>query len=303
MSLRLPSPFRRPPEDGTLSVIIPVYRDEDALGATLSSLARQEGLLFRVEVLVANDGGEAEISALCRTRGVREIQVRPSGGSYRARNAALAESGGARLAFIDAGNIVSAGWCAEGWRALQAADYVGGGVAFEKPRVETAAYLYQVAWGFPVETYLEREHYAPTANLFVRRSVFAALGEFDSRLRSSGDLEFGRRVFEAGGFRQLFCPALELSHPPRSLAELFHKQRRVREGQTKLNRLYPGRFPGLGPSWVRAALSLLPPMRVRWNKNLKACDGRWRGAKIYGVAYLLRLYGGFLDLREMVLGD
>lgn len=303
MSPRFPASFRRPSDDGTLSVIIPVYRDADALGATLSALARQEGLCFRLEILVANDGGAAEISEICRTYRVREIHVKPQGGSYRARNAALAESCGARLAFVDAGNIVAAGWCAEGWRALEAADYVGGGVAFEKPQVETAAYLYQVAWGFPVETYLEREHYAPTANLFVRRSVFAALGEFDSRLRSSGDLEFGRRVFEAGRYRQVFCPALELLHPPRTLAELFHKQRRVREGQAQLSRLYPVRFPGLGPSWGRAALSLIPPMRVRWNKNLQSCGGRWRGAKIYGLAYLLRLYGGFLHLRGMALGD
>lgn len=303
MSLRFPAPFRRPSEDATLSVIIPVYRDADALGATLSSLARQEGHFFRMEILVANDGGDAEVSALCRTHGVREIQVKPRGGSYRARNAALAESCGARLAFVDAGNIVPAAWCAEGWRALEAADYVGGGVAFEKPSVETVAYLYQVAWGFPVETYLESEHYAPTANLFVRRSLCVALGEFDSRLRSSGDLEFGRRVFEAGGFRQVFCPALELSHPPRTLSGLLRKQRRVRRGQAQLNRLYPDRFPGLGPSWTRAALSLLPPRRVRWNKNVEACAGPWRGAKIYGLAYLLRVYGGFLDLREMALGD
>lgn len=291
-----------PRDAGLLSVIIPVHREAAALDATLKSLSRQAGNLPRMEILVANDGGDEHASAVCRRRGAREIPVLPRGGSYRARNAALTVSQGARLGFVDAGNIVSPDWCAQGWRALDESDYAGGPICFIEPDAPSAAYAYQVAWAFPVEAYLERNHFMPTANLFIRWEVFEALGCFDERLQSGGDLELGRRIFESRRFRQRYCPSIQVRHPVRTLLELFRKQCRVRAGQADLYRLYPDRFPEHGPNWRRIARSILPPRRARFNAAVPGTESRWLDLQAYAVTYLLRLHGGLLDLRSLLLG-
>lgn len=285
-----------------MSIILPVYRDATGLSSTLDALSEQKGCRFDTEIVVANDGADPRISSVCLRYGVREVLLRPRGGSYRARNLALAASGGARLGFVDAGVIVPPGWCAEGWRALDEADYVGGPISMIEPSTPGAAYAYQVAWAFPVETYLERDHFAPTANLFVRREVFDEVGGFEERVRSGGDLEFGKRVFEARRFRQIFSSAIEVGHSARSLWELFEKQHRVREGQIELGRLYPDRFPRREPSWTRVARSVLPPRRVRWNSPQDRPATLWQDVQAYVVNYLLRLYGGLCDLRWLLRG-
>jgi len=64
---------------------------------------------------------------------------------------------------------------------------------------------YRSTTGFDVEKYVREKRFAPTCCVVTRKRVFDAVGLFDSRLRSNGDLEFGRRVHEAG-FDLVFEP-------------------------------------------------------------------------------------------------
>ena len=103
--------------------------------------------------------------------------------------------------------------------------------------------------GFPVEGYLESQHFAPTCCLLTRRAVFEDVGLFDHRLESGGDKEFGNRVHDAG-HDQAFAEDVTMYHPTRdSIADLAAKDRRVGRGLCQLQRYHPDRYgtPGVPP--------------------------------------------------------
>ena len=290
--------FKNPAIPASLSVIIPAYEDAAGLDETLRSLSRQKGISFPLEIIVANDGGAEDISKVCRARSVREVLVVPNGGSYRARNLALAESRGEFVGFVDANIVVPPNWCADGRHALAQADYVGGPIAFIEPSVKTVAYYYQVASAFQVQKYMQVSHFAPTANLFVRRGVFEALSGFDERLRSSGDMEFGIRVFESGRFKQAFCAAVEVRHPARTLSELRRRQLRVLEGFQLRARLHPGMF--VQPGWGSVLRALIPVVRVREILIVMKRGGLWMAFQFYLMAYSLRARGAIINARSLL---
>jgi glycosyltransferase involved in cell wall biosynthesis len=61
--------FEKAAVEGLVSVVIPVYRDAAGLADTLDSLDRQTLPPAEYEIIVSNDGGDPEVSALCEARG------------------------------------------------------------------------------------------------------------------------------------------------------------------------------------------------------------------------------------------
>lgn len=212
-----------------ISVIIPVRDDEAGLRTTLASLqACLEGQ-EDAEVIVCNDGGGEAISAIARQYGCREAKLSHRAGSYAARNAGVRISRGDLLAFLDADQRVSPRWLKAGLAGLTESDYVGGHVSVETPDDSGSWHRYEKANAFPVLEYLKTMSFAPTANLFVRREVFDAVGPFCDRLQSGGDWEFGTRV-AAAGFRQAYCSDAVSYHASRGFGSQLTKIRRVATG-------------------------------------------------------------------------
>jgi glycosyltransferase involved in cell wall biosynthesis len=156
-------------------------------------------------------------------------------GAYAARNAGLLAAGADAIAFTDADCIPDPGWLAAGLAALRTAPRAAGriemigGAGFVE-RLDRARFLRQ-------ERYVA-EGFGATANLFVRREVFDAVGPFDPRLRSGGDAELGRRA-TAAGFPILFAEDAVVRHPCRRTAlELLSKAHRVGLGFGQTARLY-----------------------------------------------------------------
>src|SRR5262245_53263694 len=79
----------------------------------------------------------------------------------------------------------------------------------------TAVELFERIPAFPQERYLREYHYGVTANVFTFRRVMDQVGNFDDRLQSSGDNEWGNRVF-AAGLKQIYSPDAKVMHPARS---------------------------------------------------------------------------------------
>jgi glycosyltransferase involved in cell wall biosynthesis len=230
-----------------VSVIVPARDAAGALGACLDALAAQQDAPA-FEVIVVDDasrdgtaavaGGHAAVSAVLRG---------PGRGSYAARNVGVSSTTAPVVAFTDADCVPDARWLAEGTATLGAgADLAGGAVRplardRERPnsweRYDAAVYLDQ-------EHLVEADGFAATANLFVRRPVFDAVGLFDERLRSSGDYEFGRRATGAG-FRLVFAPAAIVGHASRaSLASTWRLHRRLGAGWRTLSAV--GKRPARG---------------------------------------------------------
>ncbi len=251
-----------------VSVIIPVYNDPDGIQTTLESLRTQTSSNYQIvvvdnnstdrtpEIVRAYEEDHDHLTLLHET----EIQS-----SYAARNTGIRNIDSEILAFVDADMTVPDDWLESALQTLQTtdADYMGCHVELTHPDNPPLPARYDHHTGFPVEQYLESQHFAPTCCLFVRRTVFEDVGLFDHRLESGGDKEFGNRVHEAG-YDLHFANDTTMYHPTRnSLHAHVKKDRRVGRGLCQLQRYHPDRYgtPGIPPrpSGIKHPDRDLPP--------------------------------------------
>lgn len=218
----------------TVSVVVPVRDGLDDLRRCVEALLAQDYPAERVEIVVADNGSaESPAGVLPADPRVRLVHE-PRGGSYAARNAALASAGGEIVAFTDADCRPYPDWLRQAVAALLAepiAAMVGGAIELEYRygRPVTGAEWYERLRGFPQEDYLRRG-FAVTANLVTRRAVIDDAGPFDAALESGGDAEWGRRVRALGGI-QRYAPEAVVRHPARATpGQLLRKSRRTTEG-------------------------------------------------------------------------
>lgn len=226
----------RPPR---VSVIVPVYNDVERLRLCVHALLEQDYPADCLEVLIVDNASTQDVtSAIPPGRGVILLrETRP--GSYAARNAGLAFATGAVIAFTDSDCIPDSAWVQEGVRALRQlprAAMVGGAVELFYPNgsPRTGAEWWEWRHSFRQQENLSRDHYSVTANLLCWRTTVEEYGPFDARLRSGGDVEWGRRV-AAGGGLQRYAPAAVVRHPARArLEELLVQARRHAGGHSEM---------------------------------------------------------------------
>ena len=213
-----------------ISVVIPHLNQSCPLAACLGALGRQTLAADRFEVLVIDNGSTplpADIVA--GLPGVR-LACEPHPGPGPARNRGVALAGAEILAFLDADCIPDPGWLAAILAAFAAdpACYVLGGavrVFAETPGRPNLAEAFDLVYGFRQELTIARHDFAATANLAVRREVFAAVGGF-AGLSVSEDMDWGRRA-KIAGFPTRFAPEAMVRHPARrSMSDLRRQWRR-----------------------------------------------------------------------------
>ena len=228
-----------------ISIIIPVYKDALGLEKTIKSIAVQNINSRSYEIIVVNDGGDGDVDHVCLKLGILCISIRKRRGSYYARNVGLENTKGEYLAFIDAGTIAGKKWLVNGIQSLKIYDYAGGPIEITKnpeEKISETLFLYQKAATFRVRNYMEKLHFSPTTNLFVKRSVVEKLGGFDGKLQSAGDWEFGDRIFRSAIFSQKYINSVKVYHFARSFGSLIRKSKRVSVGQSRLDLIFPKRF-------------------------------------------------------------
>ena len=227
------------------SVISPVYNDSKGIQTTLESLVNQNCGSYEV-LPVDNSSTDNTIDvinriasdypALIHTKKETDVQS-----SYAARNTGIEHASGDVLLFLDADIWVPETWIADMVSTLEANDhdYLGCNVEVVTDDEPNFWERYEQSVSFPVETYLEDKHFAPTCALAVRREVFDEVGRFDHRLESGGDKEFGQRVHRAG-FDQGYADSVTAYHPARnSLDELRSKARRIGRGRAQMRQYHP----------------------------------------------------------------
>jgi glycosyltransferase involved in cell wall biosynthesis len=156
-------------------------------------------------------------------------------GAYAARNTGLKVVTADSVAFTDVDCRPSADWIDRGIQALTETPRVAGRIDLQLSGRPSTAELVDAGRFFRQRRYVE-EGFGATANLFVRRSVFATVGAFDEALRSGGDYEFGQRCSRAG-FPIRYDQNLVVSHSARaSVRELLVKAERVGFGTGQLVR-------------------------------------------------------------------
>lgn len=216
-----------------LSIIIPVHEDSQGLVTTLESIKFHLRNRKDTEIIVCNDGGGDNISKIAESYNVNEVILKKNKGSYAARNKGIEASKGDILVFLDADQKITENWIDAGIAVLSDADYAGGNIKIGKNLNPSFWELVDEITAFPVEEDMKTLHFAPTANLFVRKEVFKKTGYFIETLRSGGDKEFGIRVFESG-LKQVYVPEAITLHPARNREDQIKKLKRTAIGNTKL---------------------------------------------------------------------
>jgi glycosyltransferase AglE len=215
----------------SVAVVIPVLNDAADLQLTLAALQQQTYPRDRFEIIVVDNGSTDRSVAVARQfPNVRLLYEHHYKGSpYSARNRALEVIQSEIIALLDATCVPVPGWLSEAIKVLvqRKADLVGGNVAFrfasERP---SAAELYDAMANVRMREAVWIRKVAMTANLFVKRSVFEALGPFPEGLRSGGDIRWTRRATSAG-YKLVFCEAALVKKAARSHWALIQKQWRV----------------------------------------------------------------------------
>jgi GT2 family glycosyltransferase len=213
---------------GLASVIVPHLDDYDNLEACVALLAEQSFPSERTEIIIADNGSSRGLDAVRRIVGTRgrvvEVAERGAG---PARNAGVRASRGEAIAFIDSDCRPHRRWLEEGLAELRSADIVGGrvDVLVEDLRRMTAAEAFESVFAFQNEKYVRDRNFTVTASMFVRRSVFDAVGQFENGVPE--DIDWCRRA-RRKGYRIGFAPKSIVGHPARrTMAQLKRKWRRL----------------------------------------------------------------------------
>lgn len=292
-------------EEPFVSVIIPVYNDPEGIETTLDSLLDQT--YDRYEIVGVDNNSTDETSDVLKRMStahptlISQCEETTIQSSYAARNTGIQHADGELLLFIDADM-----WVAEHWIEKMVAavvsdnyDYLGCNVELVTTDQPTVWERYQQALAFPVESYLEREQFAPTCALAVRREVFEQVGRFDDRLESSGDKEFGQRVHRAG-LKQGYAADVTVYHPARdSWTGMCAKALRIGRGRTQMRRYHPD---SSGSHHLLHPVNYLPPSPFRLRQRFSGQDFSLQAViGFYLLEYVLKLtqiYGMLRELRS-----
>ena len=227
------------------SIIIPVYNDPEGARVTLESLVDQQYNGYEI-LPVDNNSTDHTADVIDDIASdhpdiVQALKETDIQSSYAARNTGIEHASADVLLFLDADMWVPETWIADMVSTLESNDYdyLGCNVDVVADDGPNFWERYEQSVSFPVETYLEDKHFAPTCALAVRREVFNEVGLFDHRLESGGDKEFGQRVHRAG-FDQGYADSVTAYHPARnSLDELRSKARRIGRGRAQMRQYHP----------------------------------------------------------------
>lgn len=249
-----------------VSVIIPVFNDQQGLERCLYAVDKQVGVdPTKLEIIVVDNGSAPPIYIPNLSHAKVHLVTCLKPGSYAARNKGVYKAIGEVLAFIDADCIPSENWLSEGIKLLNSHGdaIVAGDVVFIPSERPTGVEIYQLIVGFCQENNVKNKKFAATANLFVTKSVFQAVGEFDESLLSGGDLEWSRRAQSVGFSLRFNKLAKVYTEPRKSLKAALIQARRVAGGQFSLRQKKVGYEVGFPPK-----LSLVG----RISKIMLACD-------------------------------
>src|SRR5213075_1874433 len=168
-------------------IIIPTRERAGHLARALASLseqARDAG----VEILVVDDGPDAQARAAAERAGARYVAHERSLGLNAARNTALAETDADWLLFVDDDVEARPGWLAALLHAARSAgDDVGALAGAIHARIDNPRYRQCGREGAPI-TFLESDRGVGWgANLGVRRAWVQRVGPFDATRELYGD--------------------------------------------------------------------------------------------------------------------
>ena len=222
-----------------ISVIIPVFNDAKGLRNCLQALSNQTYDKSMFEIIVVDNNSDEDIKSVVAQFKKAQYTHESQPGSYVARNKGIFVAKGEIIAFTDADCLPNADWIEKGVNKLLGTPNCGvvGGkieVIFKNPGHPTAIELFDSITAFPQQHFIEKDNFSATANTFTFRSVINHVGDFNSKLKSNGDREWGNRVFSSN-YKLVYADDTCVFHPARySYAQMRKKYARLVGGQYDL---------------------------------------------------------------------
>jgi glycosyltransferase involved in cell wall biosynthesis len=291
-----------PPNSPKASVVVPVYNEPTGIRTTLNSLLEQRADNF--EILAVNNDSTDEtgevISEIAASHSdtVKMFEETDIQSSYAARNTGIENASGEFLLFLDADMWVPETWVEDLVTTLESreCDYLGFNIEVVANKDPGFWEQYEQSFSFPVESYLEHKHFAPTCALAVKREVFDDLGLFDERLESGGDKEFGQRVHRSG-FKQCYADDVTAFHPARdSWAELKSKALRIGRGGAQIRRYHSEVDSYNHPLHL---VNFLPPSPLRLKRRFADYNASvLEFIGFYLLEYVLKIIQTYGTIRE-----
>ena len=279
-----------PPGPPRVSVVIPHLNHAGALRRCLAALAAQQDPP-PFEAIVVDNGSHALPEPVVAEFPFARLLTEATPGPGPARSTGARQAQGQILAFVDADCIAAPDWLAVLTGHLDAHPQTGviGGdvtIAAADPKRPTPVEAYESVWGYRMQLYVERDGYAATCNMAVRRAVFEAIGDF-AGIGVAEDMDWGRRA-TAAGVGMAYVPGMRIATPARdSFAELARKwDRHIGHGFAAV------RGPGARLRWGGRALALaVSPLaelpRLARTDRLSGLAAR---ARAFGCLTRIRLY-------------
>lgn len=221
-----------------VSIIIPTYNDWERLALCVAALAVQTYPRDSFEVIIVNNKPGDTIPEGFTLPNDFRVVAEEKPGSYAARNKGLSIARGEIVGFTDSDCIPDTDWIKNAvlhFEMNSNCTRIAGKIDFYFKEVKpNHVELLESLFSFNQDKYVERQGMGATANMFSRKSVFKAVGNFNEKLMSGGDLEWGRRA-NAAGCNIHYVATVIVKHPARStFAELKSKARRVAGGHSQI---------------------------------------------------------------------
>jgi glycosyltransferase involved in cell wall biosynthesis len=256
------------PNTPFVSVIIPVYNDTQRLKTALDRLSAQTYPSY--EVIVIDNGSTclSEVQTLVEAYPFAILTTESTAGSYAARNQGIAQAKGEVFAFTDADCLPALDWIEQGVSQLQAhpnCGLVAGAIRIVTHNVSHPVELYESIMGLSQQKFVEADHFGATANVFTRSAMFERVGLFNTALKSSGDVEWGQRVY-AQGYLPIYADSVKIDHPARSsFAQLSRQVSRHAGGFYDLHCRQNPKWIGRNITYLKLlGFYVMPPVRFAW---------------------------------------
>jgi len=184
----LGSRFSLIPNQGQISIIVPVLNEEARIGSTLAAVCG----LSDVEIIVVDGGSGDRTREIATSLGVTVVRSEP--GRARQMNLGAAQATGEILLFLHGDTRLGSGFETEIRRILEEPEVVGG--AFELKIEGTEPLLRVIEWGVKWRSRLGQMPYGDQG-IFVRAATFWELGGF-AEMGIMEDFEFVERLKRRG---------------------------------------------------------------------------------------------------------
>lgn len=281
-----------------VSVIVPVYNDNQRLELCLKALEQQTYPQNAYEVVVIDNNSEENVVSVVSKFDRAKLTHEPRPGSYIARNKGLELTQGEIIAFTDSDCIPQPQWLEKGVESLLSVTNCGLvagkiNLFFKEINAPTPVEIFEsVELNFNQDQKLKNDRYGMTANIFTFKHVLDDVGLFDEQLKSGGDRYWGQKVYEAG-YQQVYAGEALVLHPARhSFADL----------QKRVARLTGGKFDRMmqqKPSARMIALDIAGTLKPPFRSLYRA----WKDETVRGIDRKLALILVMIFARYVVTSE